>query len=234
MHLWLRIGGGILPETTRVAYLKPIEVFMQIEQPCADKLIVHHSDKRFRGWICAALVVFALLGIIQAFRQPEGIGSEAVMGAAAACGMFVAMYLIFYEKVRFLFDCRSQRLFWSRRRAWGEKRGELAFGMIETVRTESPVGDEGIPSRRIVLVLKDGKPLPLTLCYACDGDDVQLKLAERLRVFLGQAPAADALLGEVRAAIGAGRIIEAVRLLRQAEGLSLTEARQRIDELRGE
>ncbi len=204
---------------------------MQIEQPSPDKLIVSQSDRCFCRWIVAGLIVFASLGVIQFFRKPEGLHSEAVQGAAAACTMLAVVYLILFDKARFLFDRRSQRLFWSRQRAWKRREGELDFSAIKTVRTESPLGDEGIPSRRILIVKQDGGILPLTLCFSVDAEGRQLKLAKQLRVFIGQSPSADPIVFEVQAAVDAGRIFEAVRLLREREGLSLTAAKKRVDDL---
>jgi ribosomal protein L7/L12 len=57
-----------------------------------------------------------------------------------------------------------------------------------------------------------------------------LQIAGRIRVLLGHN--ADAThLHNVRALIAAGKAIDAIRILREEEGLSLLDAKRRVEEI---
>jgi hypothetical protein len=76
----------------------------------------------------------------------------------------------------------------------------------------------------------EGGELPLTRGYATDGDNERLNLAGRIRRFIRPQDSADAS-GTVAALVRAGQKMQAVRLLRQTEGLSLEEAVRRVEEI---
>jgi ribosomal protein L7/L12 len=68
--------------------------------------------------------------------------------------------------------------------------------------------------------------------YDTDPDGSCLRLAETIRQFIG-VPTQDDLMARVRAVVSHGNIIEVVHLLRQERQLSLTEAKQLVDAIRG-
>ena len=101
---------------------------------------------------------------------------------------------------------------------------------------ERPLGDEGTPSRRINLRTVDGAEIPLTVGYQTDSDGAILKTADQIRALLGQKAeeqhsSDQGHLADVSTLVAAGKMIEAIKVLREAEGISLTDAKQRVDEL---
>jgi hypothetical protein len=98
------------------------------------------------------------------------------------------------------------------------------------VLVERPIGDDGAPSRRIVLRRTAGESIPMTVGYRPDADGAVLHIANRIRTLLGHDIDATHM-SNVRALIAAGETIDAIRILREEEGLSLTDAKRRIDEL---
>ena len=92
------------------------------------------------------------------------------------------------------------------------------------------MGDDGPPSRRIVVRTTDGAVIPLTVGYRPDPDGEVLKTVDRIRVFLWQYTER-APMQEAERLASSGRKIDAIRVLREEQGLSLTEAKQRVDEL---
>lgn len=95
---------------------------------------------------------------------------------------------------------------------------------------EVPIGDTGVPNRRVALHLADGSVLPITVGYQPDSDGEIARTAERIRRALGQ-PSDLSPLDSARLMVERGQIVEAIKILRAGEGLSLTEAKRRVDAL---
>jgi hypothetical protein len=100
--------------------------------------------------------------------------------------------------------------------------GSLAFSSIANVLVQSPVGDSGIPSRRVTLKLIDGGELPLTRGYLTDSRNRILMLGGRIRQLIGRG-AADPV-ASVNALADAGQSLDAVRLRRQTSDVTLDRA----------
>jgi hypothetical protein len=173
---------------------------------------------------CVAWALWHVVSPVVATDQLIGL----VCGAATCLGGG----LLLLEDASFAFDRATRTIAWRRRWAWSRRSGSLAFDAVTDVRVETPVGDEGVPSRRIVLdVAGARRPLPLTVGFAPDYGDATLLIARRIREALGRArddAPADAAAKLARM----GRTIEAIKLLRQDEDLSLAEAKRRVDEMR--
>jgi hypothetical protein len=121
-------------------------------------------------------------------------------------------------------------LTWSRRWALRQRSGSIPFGSIRSVLVERPIGDHGTPSRRIVLKTIHGEDIPVTVGYRPDGDGTVLDIASRIRTLLGHGTETTHLQN-VKALIAAGKTIDAIRVLREEEGLSLVDAKRRVEEL---
>ena len=93
------------------------------------------------------------------------------------------------------------------------------------------MGDHGTPSRRITLKTSSGEEIPITVGYRPDGDCKVLQIATRIRTLLGHDTGATHL-HNVKALIAAGKVIDAIRILREEEGLSLVDAKRRVEEMR--
>ena len=73
--------------------------------------------------------------------------------------------------------------------------------------------------------------VPLTVGYRPDADDAIVKIADRIRALLGHDAEATAQQ-DLEDLIATGKTIEAIRILRERDGLSLTDAKQRVEEIR--
>lgn len=149
-----------------------------------------------------------------------------LIGASVTCLLFA----LFSETSDFVFDAGLRRLTWSRRVGLRPRSGTVPFGEIEQVVVRTALGSDAVaPSQRVVLLTRDGE-LPLTASYFA-GDE-HVANAERLRVFLGRNQG-DALSVSVESLVVAGRDVDAIRELRLARGISLTEAHDEVARIRG-
>ena len=119
---------------------------------------------------------------------------------------------------------------WRRRWALRQRSGSIPFGSVQSVLVERPIGDDGTPSRRIVLKTIAGEDIPMTVGYRPDADGAVVHIASRIRVILGHDSRATHV-DNVLTLMAAGKTIDAIRILREEEGLSLLDAKRRIEEL---
>jgi hypothetical protein len=203
---------------------------MQTTDEADGTLVVSHDSTAWFKWMAVGAV--ALLAVAAHDLFTESGRGDRVRGCLGAAATLVAIGLAAAESGRFAFDGRRKVVEWRRRFAWWRREGTLAFDEIADVAIETPIGDEGVPSRRIVLRLASGRVLPLRASYRPDRGDALLRIAERIRATLGkpapsqqQRPQNDA----IAALIVAGRKIEAIKELRRTRGLSLVEAKREVD-----
>jgi hypothetical protein len=177
--------------------------------------------------LCAAGAFLAVAGydVFIGARGTERL--VALFGAAATC---VLVAIAFLERAWFQFAPNTRTVTWRRRWAMRQRSGSMPFGSIQSVLVERPIGDEGTPSRRITLRTIDGREIPITVGYRPDADGTTVRIASRIRAVLGHE--ADAThMSNVRALIAAGRTIDAIRVVREEEGLSLLDAKRRVEEI---
>jgi hypothetical protein len=157
-------------------------------------------------------------------------GTDRMIGLLASTATCAAIAIVSLETAWFQFTHATRIVNWRRRWAFRQRSGVIPFAAIQSVMVERPIGDDGTPSRRIVLRTTDGAVIPITVGYRPDADGALLQIANRLRTLLGHS-AAETHTQNLKALIDAGSTIDAIRLLRQEEGLSLSEAKQRVDDL---
>jgi hypothetical protein len=151
------------------------------------------------------LLAIAFMGVGMA-AYDSVIGSHDTNRLAAqliGSGIFALCALVFLEKTCFRFDPVDKVITWNRRRGFQLRQGVVAFDEVRSVAVEVPIGDEGVPSRRICLHLADQTHLPLVNAYHVDADDGIVRLADRLRMVLGQ-PVSSSLMASARALIDEG------------------------------
>lgn len=201
---------------------------MKIEEPVDGTLVVTYDSRALTRLMLVFTAVFLGVALYDVFVGPRGparlIG---LLGAAATC-LLVAV--VFLETAWFEFVRGTRTITWRRRWALQRRSGSLSFAAVQSVHAERPMGDDGTPSRRIVVRTTDGAVIPLTVGYRPDPDGEVLKTVDRIRVFLGQYTER-APMQEAERLASSGRKIDAIRVLREEQGLSLTEAKQRVDEL---
>jgi hypothetical protein len=201
---------------------------MTIDERGDGAIVTYDSTGLTKLALAAAAVFIAVAGydVVVGARGTERL--VGLFGAATTC-FLVAIVLL--ERVRFHFSPDSRTLTWRRRWAWQERSGSVSFGSIQSVLVERPIGDHGTPSRRIVLKTTSGEEIPITVGYRPDGDGKVLQIASRIRALLGH-DTGPTHLHNVKALIAAGKTIDAIRVLREEEGLSLVDAKRRIEEMR--
>lgn len=183
--------------------------------------------------LSAALFVFAVILIATAgydyFIGPRGTDRLiGIIGGVATCGLSGLMML---ERVRIRVDPRTRTIDWTRR--WGLRRrsGLVSFDDITAVTTERPLGDDGTPSRRIVVTTRDNRTVPFTVGYHSDADSELIRLADRVRDLIGSGgqPA-----DHLQSLVDAGRTLDAIKYARETRGLSLTDAKSLVDGMKKE
>lgn len=158
-------------------------------------------------------------------RHPNHERMIGLIGASITCLLF----LLLSETSDFIFDAGTGRLSWTRRVGLVRRAGTVPFEAIEHVVIRTALGSDSVaPSQRIVLLTRNGE-LPLTASYS--PSDAHAENAERLLAFLGRTRG-DHLLDSVNALVAAGRDVDAIRELRLARGMSLTDAHAEVARIR--
>jgi hypothetical protein len=197
-----------------------------IEKDSANELVIGISS---RLALCVGIGGLVLLGLLvfelskpNALRKDRWIG---LAGATATCALF---FLFGYETGRFNFDSRTRSLTWSKQHGPFKKNGSLPFDSIDDVLLQPGPRRHGVyRNHRVVLVTRDGD-LPLMTAY--EYDKMNRVIAEKIRTLLGM-PSED-FDASVRLLLERGEEIAAIDLLREKRGLSLAEARDRVEELK--
>lgn len=190
-------------------------------------LLLTYDGSLWTKWLVGATMV--LLGTAAYDYFVGSRGDDRLIGLLGGAATTALSALIMLEQSHFRVDPRSRLIEWQRRWGFRRRAGITPFADVRDVSVERPLGDDGVPSRRVVLHLSDGTLLPVTVGYRPDADGAILQAAETIRRVLGQAP--PTLTDSIRVLIAAGRTIDAIKLLREREGLSLTEAKRRIEEM---
>jgi hypothetical protein len=201
---------------------------MKVQEPVAGTIVISYD-----GWALTRLTfVFAVLFLgIAGYDVFIGArGTDRLIGLLAAAGTCLAVAIIFLEKASFEFVRTTQTITWCRRWALRQDSGTIPFAAVQSVHAERPLGDDGTPSRRVIFRTTDGAEIPLTVGYQPDPNGEVLKIAERIREVLGHS-SEQVSMQEVERLVISGKKLEAIRVLREDQDLSLSEAKQRVDEL---
>lgn len=158
-------------------------------------------------------------------NHPNHDRTIGLIGASITCLLF----FLLSETSMFVFDGGTRRLTWTRRVGPLHRSGMVPFEEIEQVVVRTALGSDAVaPSQRIVLLTRNGE-LPLTASYS--PSDEHAVNAERLRTFLGRNQV-DHLSASVKALVAAGRDLDAIRELRLARCMSLTDAHAEVERIR--
>jgi hypothetical protein len=183
------------------------------------RLLVSHDRTRLA--LCFA-VLGAVAMIVLLIGLTDGGWAQSPGGVVSALVACCALPLVLWERAEFVFDTATRTIRWRRRWAWWKRSGSLAFTDVMEVLVRSPIGDSGIPSRRVALKLNDGRELPMSAGYLTDSNDRILMLAGRIRELLGVGGSDSR--ASVKALAEAGETLGAVRLQRQTSDVSLRDA----------
>ena len=139
-------------------------------------------------------------------------------------------YLLFTEKSIFDFNNISKQLLWSRKRFFKKKEGIISFHNINKVIVENSKSSNSRPNCRVALIMNSEK-IPISVAYL-GNSKVCWDVAEKIRQVLEHSES-DLIDDSIREMINLGSDIEAIKLIRDQKGLSLTEAKQELDRLKG-
>jgi hypothetical protein len=203
---------------------------MQASEEPDGALLLTYDSSLWTKWLIGAALVLLGTAVYDYFIGARG--EDRLIGLLAGAATLAVTAVVMLEQCRFRIDPIA-RIIESEQR-WGFRRrgGITPFDDVAHVSTEVPIGDSGIPSRRIVLHLVNGALLPLTVGYKPDVDEAISRAAALLRAKLGQHPQTTA--ESIRLLIAQGRAIDAIKLLVEKEGLSPTDAKQRVDRIKDE
>src|SRR5918993_5379434 len=112
-------------------------------------------------------------------------GDDRLVGLLGAATTLALIGIVMLEQSRFRFDPATRLIEWDQRWAFRRRGGVTPFTDVKHVSLEVPIGDRGIPSRRVVLHLTGGTLPPVTVGYKADIDGSISRTAEMLRVTLG-------------------------------------------------
>ena len=201
----------------------------KITKDDADVLVIEVFSRMAVGSGFAALF-FIFYPLLQRFpatplSEERRIG---FIGAAVTCGL---IYLALYEKARFVFDSKTRRLTWRRRRSLSSRHGTVPFDAIDQVVLRSCIGNSRYaPKERVVLLTREGE-FPLSIAY--EHDEMNQILADRIRCRL-QMPPEGLVTDSVQSLVEQGRTTDAIRLLREKRGLSLAEAKILVTQIKAQ
>ena len=202
---------------------------MNLEEAADGTLVITYDGRGLTKLMLVATALFVGVAGYDVFVGARG--TDRLIGLLASAATCFATSIVFLETARFEFSHPTHIVTWRRRWALRERSGSIPFSEIQSVQVERPIGDTGTPSRRVTLKTKDGSVVPLTVGYRPDADDAIVKIADRIRALLGHDAEATAQQ-DLEGLIAAGKTIDAIRILRERDGLSLTDAKQRVDDLR--
>jgi len=200
---------------------------MTIDEGHDGTILVTYDSTRLTGLMLAAGIACLAVAAYDVFVGERG--TDRLVGLCGAAATCLLVGLVFLERASFQFTPGTRVVTWRRRWALRQQSGSTPFNAIQSVLVERPMGDDGTPSRRIVLKTVAGD-IPVTVGYRPDADGAVLHIAARIRTLLGHDSDATHV-DNVRALIAAGKTIEAIRVLREEEGLSLVDAKRRIEDL---
>ena len=201
---------------------------MDTREDADGSLLLTYDSSSWTKWLIGVTLVLLATAVYEYFFGTRG--DERIIGLLAGAATTAIVALVMLEQSTFRADPKSRLIEWQQRWGFRQRAGITPFADIKHVSAERPIGDTGIPSRRVCLHLADGSLLPVTVGYRPDGDEKITRAAESLRRVLGQAP--PTAEQSARAMIEQGRTVEAIRILVEREGLSLTEAKDRVDQMR--
>ena len=152
------------------------------EEPDGSVLLTYDSSLWTR-WLIGATVLLLGTALYDYFIGDRGDARViGLLGGAATCALTA---LVMLEQSRFRVDPKSRLIEWEQRWGFRQRAGVTPFADVKHVSAERPIGDTGVPSRRVCLHLADGSLLPITVGYRPDGDEKISGAAQLLRRVLG-------------------------------------------------
>jgi hypothetical protein len=154
---------------------------MKLTKESDTQLIVTHDDTSWARWCLYAALLLLALGIYSHWNDRSN--RDRIYGSYCSAAMFGITYLALYERSVFVFDRTTCSVRWRRKRVWRQRGGIISFDDISSILAQTPIGDEGVPSRRITIKTGDTE-IPICTAYFPDHDERCLGIADELRAFV--------------------------------------------------
>jgi len=198
---------------------------MRITRQTPTELVVADSSM----WLSAIFAAAACMpaGIAISEHKPNGFYAAAIL-------LFFAV--VWMRKTQFTFDARQHTARWTARKIFKVQSGSIPFDDVRDIIMDTMSSDKGTTMYRLSIVTSQGS-VQMEAAYN-GGRDHHVKIREAIFAFLHpDAPVAtnrptasgipdDSMIGSL---LAQGRKIDAIRLLRSTENLTLTEATQRVE-----
>jgi hypothetical protein len=157
---------------------------MLTQQEADGSLIVSLDDVRWTYWLFGMAAIFIATAVYDLTIGSRG--DDRLIGLAGASATTIIAGIVMRERSRFVFDPFKRTIVWNRTWGFRQRSGMLRFEDVEHLLVQTPIGDTGIPSRRICLKTRAGVEVPLTIGYRPDHGDAIRAAADRIRTVLGR------------------------------------------------
>src|SRR5215510_8909725 len=147
---------------------------MTIDERADGTLVVTYDSLGLTRFMLAATMLLLAVAGYDVFVGARG--TERLVGLLGAAATCLLVGIVFLERAWFQFAPGTRLVTWRRRWALRQHAGSIPFDSIQSVLVERPIGDDGTPSRRIVLKTVTGEDVPVTVGYRPDGDGVVLDI----------------------------------------------------------
>ncbi|MBY0496052.1 MAG: hypothetical protein K2Y23_17740 [Cyanobacteria bacterium] len=162
---------------------------MDAREEADGTLILTCDSSLWTKWLIGATLVLLGTAAYDYFFGRQG--EDRMIGLLAGAATCAISALVMLEQSTFRVDPRSRLIEWEQRWGFRQRAGVTPFADIKHVSAERPIGDTGVPSRRVCLHLADGSLLPITVGYRPDGDEKISDAAALLRRVLEQSDRAN-------------------------------------------
>ncbi|NIP37649.1 MAG: hypothetical protein GWO07_01135 [Candidatus Dadabacteria bacterium] len=183
------------------------------------------------GWFEWLLLLFtfvSLFYLVKSYFDTPRVMQNVYGAGGSAIFLFIA-YMAFYEKSVFNFNRVSQHLLWNRIRYFKKQSGIVSFLNITSVNLQISTGDDSSPDYRVVMKTDTGD-IPITIAYT-GNKELCYQTIKRISEIL-TLQSTDLVMRSAGKMVREGRHIDSVKLLTNEKGVSLTEAKNIVDELK--
>lgn len=193
-----------------------------------DKALIIVVSPGWLEWLFLSLSILSVCYLIKSYVQtPKEM--ENIYGAGGSAIFLFLAYMAFYEKAAFHFNKISQSLIWWQHGFFRKNRGVVSFSEITKVYMQIGTGDDSSPNYRVVLNTNTAD-LALTNAYLAD-KSLCTKIADRVSEIIS-LDHDNLVISSVEEMVKQNRLIDAVKLLMDEKGYSLTEAKQIADKIK--
>lgn len=200
---------------------------MKVSKDNGQSLIIEVRPGWFE-WLLLCLTFVSLIYLIKSYFETPRVMQNVYGAGGSALLLFIA-YMAYYEKSVFNFNKISRQLLWDRTRFFKKQRGVVSFFNITNVNLQISTGDDASPNYRVLLKTDTGD-IPITAAYLADKE-----LCKRVAGKIGNVlslQSSDLVLKSAADLVKDRREIDAVKLLVFEKGISLTEAKKIVDDLK--